>query len=280
MNVDSGRIPLTAIILTLNEQCNIERCLEGLARVDDIAIVDSLSTDDTVNVARKARPDIRIYEHPFEDFGAQRNWALDNVNPIHEWILFVDADEFCDDELLDEIGTFIRQPGVHVGAYVAGRNYFLGRWLKYSTMYPSYQLRLLKPGKVRYRKEGHGQREETDGSLHYLSHGWRHEGFSKGIRQWVARHNEYSSAEVELLLRLRSEPLHLGRLVSRDAIERRRAMKILAARLPMRPVGRFVYVYVLKRGFLDGYPGLLYCCLRIAHDIHIVAKMTERRTLG
>lgn len=280
MNRETGRIPVTAIILTLNEERNISRCLECLARVDDTVIVDSLSADDTLDAARRARPDVRIFEHPFQDFGAQRNWALDNVDPAHEWILFVDADEFCDDALMDEIDVFIRQPDGFVGAYVAGRNYFLGRWLKRTTMYPSYQLRLLKSGHVRYRKEGHGQKEETDGPLQYLLQGWRHEGFSKGVHQWIARHNDYSSEEVELILRLRSDKLQWGGLVSDDAIARRRAWKTLGAKLPMRPLGRFLYTYVLRLGFLDGYPGFLYCCLRVAHDFHIVTKLAEHRYRG
>lgn len=280
MSGETGRIPLTAIILTLNEERNIGRCLEGLARVDDVAIVDSVSTDDTLDAARRARPDVRVYEHPFEDFGAQRNWALDNVSPAHEWVLFVDADEFCDDALMDEIDTFVRQPDGRVGAYIAGRNYFLGRWLKRTTMYPSYQLRLLKHGHVRYRKEGHGQREETDGPLHYLRQGWHHEGFSKGVRQWVARHNNYSTDEVDLILRLREEKLRLSSLFDDDAIARRRAWKIVGARMPMRPLGRFIYTYVFRLGFLDGYPGFLYCCLRVAHDLHIVTKLAERRHRG
>lgn len=277
MTREATRIPVTAIILTLNEEKNIGLCLERLARVDDVVVVDSLSSDDTVAAVRRARPDARIFEHPFRDFGDQRNWALDKTRPKHEWVLFIDADEFCTDALIDEIAEFIGQPGSYVGAYIAGRNYFLGRWLKHSTMYPSYQLRLLKPGFVRYRKEGHGQREETNGPLHYLRQHWRHEGFSKGIHQWITRHNDYSSEEVELILRLRAEKLHLTQLVSTDAIERRRAMKILGAKLPMRPIGRFVYTYMIRGGFLDGYPGFLYCCLRVAHDLHIVAKLSERR---
>ncbi len=191
------RLPITAVILTLDEERNIRECLECLERVDDVVIVDSLSTDETVAAARDARSDVRVFEHPFTDFGDQRNWALDNVQPAHDWILFVDADEFCTDGLLDEIAEFVRTPNAFVGAYVAGRNYFLGRWLKHTTMYPSYQLRLLKAGQVRFRKEGHGQREVTEGPLHFLEGYWRHEGFSKGVHQWVARHNNYSSDEVD-----------------------------------------------------------------------------------
>jgi len=271
-----ARVPVTAIILTCDEAVNMAACLAALARVDDVVIVDSGSADETLAVARAARPDVRIFEHPFRDFGDQRNWALDHTAPRHAWVLFVDADEFCDPELLDEIAALIVNPGDAVGGYVAGRNYFLGTWLRYSTLYPSYQLRLLRLGQVRYRKEGHGQREVTTGQLRYLRHGWRHEGFSKGVHQWVGRHNQYSSDEVDLVARLRLEPLQALECLHQSPVVRRRALKRLGARLPGRPLLRFVYTYLWRRGFLDGRAGWSYCLLRVAHDIHIGIKLRER----
>lgn len=268
--------PVTAIVLTHNEADNIELCLHAMADVDDVVVVDSGSTDATLQLARKARPDVRVFHHAFRDFGDQRNWALDNVEPRFPWVLFVDADEYCDPELLEEVTALISSPGPIIGGFVAGRNYFLGQWLKRSTMFPSYQLRLLKLGEVRFRKEGHGQREVTSGVTTYLRHGWRHEGFSKGVHQWIARHNQYSTDEVELVLRLRQERLSISEMLSRDPIKRRRALKVLAARLPFRAAWRFLYTYVLRLGFLDGEAGLKYCLLRVAHDIHIGVKLRER----
>jgi glycosyltransferase involved in cell wall biosynthesis len=269
-------VSITAIVLTLNEAANIQSCLAALARADDVVIVDSGSRDETLALARVVRDEVRVFEHPFQDFGDQRNWALDNTAPRHPWVLFVDADEVCDPELFDEITTMIDNPGADIGAYIAGRNYFLGRWLKHCTLYPSYQLRLLKLGTVRFRKEGHGQREVTDGPLRYLTHGWRHESFSKGVTEWIDRHNRYSDAEAERLLEGRRQPVAWPELASSDSIRRRRALRTLAARLPFRPTLRFLYSYVACLGFLDGHPGLLYCRLLAAHHIHINAKLAER----
>ncbi len=270
-------IPVTVIILSYNEALNIGRCVSRLSWTDDVVIVDSHSTDGTIELARRARPDVRVLRNAFEDFGQQRNWALDNAEPRHDWILFLDADEFMTPALAREIGEFVRSGPAESGAFVAGRNYFLGRWMKHCTFYPSYQLRLLKRGEVRYRKEGHGQREVTDGPLHYFRNAWRHEGFGKGVHQWIGRHNQYSTDEVDLVVRLRGEPLAAGELFSREPIVRRRALKRLAARVPMKPLTRFCYTYFWRRGFLDGYPGLVFCLLRVAHDIHIVAKIEERK---
>ncbi|NNJ84300.1 MAG: glycosyltransferase family 2 protein [Gammaproteobacteria bacterium] len=272
-------IPVSAIVLTRNETTNIARCLEAMNAIADVVVVDSFSTDDTLSLAETARSDVRIFLNAFKDFGDQRNWALDNCEPKYPWVLFVDADEFCTPAFLDELAAFVAKPEIFVGAFIAGKNYFLGHWLKHSTLYPSYQLRLLKLGQVRYRKEGHGQREVTDGPLHYFIEGWHHNGFSKGVYEWIERHNRYSSHEVALIERLRAERIEWHNVFKwkGDPIARRRALKRLGAKIPLRPLMRFLYAYIWRRGFLDGYPGLLYCLLRVAHDIHILAKLAERR---
>lgn len=270
-------IAVTVIVLTQDEEINIEACLAALERFADVVVVDSGSTDGTLALIREKFPRVRIFEHPFEDFGAQRNWALERTEIPHEWVLFVDADEFMEEALAEEIGTFVQEPGEQVGAFIAGRNYFLGSWLKRSTYFPSYQLRLLKRGEVSFRKEGHGQREVANGPLAYLKESWRHEGFSKGFHQWIARHNEYSTNEVELLVRLRGEKIVWRDLVSRDPITRRRALKVVGAKLPLRPLTRFCFTYFLRLGLLDGRRGLQFCLLRFAHDIHIVSKLAEHR---
>lgn len=271
-------VPVTAIVLTLNEESNITRCLDCLRRADDVVIVDSFSSDGTLAAACRARPDIRVFKHRFENFGDQRNWALGHTAPAHDWILFVDADEFCTDILMDEVNRFIARPGAMVGAYISGRNYFLGRWLKYSTMYPFYQLRLLKLGCVTFEKSGHGQREVVDGGAAYLQASWRHEPFSKGVTGWIERHNKYSSEESLLMLELEREPMAWRRVLASDPVLRRREMKKLSARVPLRPLLRFLYLYILKRGFLDGYAGLIYCSMVMANQIHLSAKIAEQRT--
>jgi glycosyltransferase involved in cell wall biosynthesis len=270
-------IPLTTIVLTQDEEINIQQCLDCLRRVDDVVIVDSGSTDATLNLAAAARPQVRIYSHPFQDFADQRNWALTHTEPKHEWVLFVDADEFCTPELLKEIAGFLADPGIYVGAFISGKNYLLGRWLRHCTLYPAPQLRLLKRGRIFYQKHGHGQREVADGQLVHLRQSWRHEGFSKGVAEWIARHNFYSTQEVDLLLAMRKGVPPWRDAFSRDRVQRGRALKVLSARLPLRPLSTFFYLYVVRRGFLDGYPGFLYCALMMGHHINLMAKSAERQ---
>jgi glycosyltransferase involved in cell wall biosynthesis len=270
------RFPITAIVLTRDEAANIRDCLACLDWAEDVIVVDSFSADDTVARAAAGRPDARVFSHPFRDFAEQRNWALDEAAPRHPWVLFVDADERITPACAEEIGRAVRDAGDRVGFFLCCRYFFLGRWIRHAGLYPSWQLRLLRKGFVRYVKEGHGQREHALGPLGYIREPYDHYGFSKGVAAWVARHNSYSSTEIDLLRRLAEEPLRLRDAWSRDPVVRRRCSKRVAARAtPFRPWLAFFYTYVLRGGFLDGRPGLIFCCLELAHGIHIAAKMAE-----
>lgn len=266
---------VSAIVLTFNEAENIAACMRSLAWVDDCIIVDSGSTDETLAIAKSIRPDVRIFHNPFEDFGQQRNWALDNTSPRYAWILFLDADEESTPTFRDEVQRTLANSGDTVGYYLTYRNMFIGKWLKYSTFYPSWQLRLLRSGQVRYRREGHGQREVTEGPLGYIRQPYDHFPFRKGLAHWLARHNKYSSSECELVQRLRDEPLRGSDLLSRDALVRRRCLKRLAARIWFRPTIRFLYTYVFKWGILDGRPGYIYCRLIAQYEFQLWAKAIE-----
>jgi len=269
--------PVTVIILTHNEERNIGDCVRSVAWAEDVIVVDSGSTDGTVPAATQARSDLRVFQHPFQDFGDQRNWSLDETSPRHNWVLFLDADERCTSELARAISQTVTQDSDVVGYYLCYRNFFLGRWIKRCTRFPTWQLRLLKRGQVRYEKMGHGQQEVTSGRLDYIHQPYDHYGFSQGVSHWIARHNRYSSEEIGLILSLRQQPLALGDLRRSDRMARTRCMKRIAARLPFRPLIGFLYLYVWKRGFLDGYAGLMFCLLRLTHEIHMLVKLEELR---
>jgi glycosyltransferase involved in cell wall biosynthesis len=241
---------------------------------DDVILVDSLSTDDTVAAAKAARSDVRVFQNRFVDFGDQRNWAIDHTQPKHDWVLFLDADERCTPECASAIRCTLDKPTNKVGFFMTCRNMFMGRWMKHCGLYPSWQLRLFKRGQVRYAKEGHGQREVTDGPLGFISTPYDHFGFSKGVEEWTARHEKYAAEEVGLLRQFAKEPLRWGDAVARDPVKRRRFFKRLLARAPgVRPHLRFAYMYFLRAGFLDGIPGFLYCRLYFGHEYRIAKKL-------
>jgi len=271
----SNLCPITAIVLTRDEEVNIRDCLASLSWADDVVMVDSNSTDRTLEMAKGARPDVRVFQRGFTDFGDQRNWALDHAAPRHPWILFIDADERVTPACAAAIRAAVRNPGDKAGFFLTCRNFFMGRWIRHCTLYPSWQLRLLKSGAVRFRKEGHGQREVTDGPLGFIHEPYDHFGFSKGVEHWKARHEGYAANEAELIFRLRAEPLAPRDLLSPDPVVRRRCLKRFAARTPCRPMMRFVYIYLLRLGFLDGYPGLVFARLRAWHERNITARLRE-----
>ena len=163
-------IPVSVIVLTHNEAVNIADCVETLVGVrresssSTPAAPMALWTSCEIGFRRFASFSIR-----FEDFGQQRNWALDHAAVRNDWVLFFDADERCTAECAAAIEKAVAQPDGHDGFFLCYRNMFLGRWIRRSTLFPTWQLRLLRVGKVRYRKEGHGQREVMEGSAGYIT---------------------------------------------------------------------------------------------------------------
>lgn len=261
------------LILTKNEEANISGCLDSVAWCDDVVVLDSLSRDATRQIAEHAGA--RVFERPFDDFGSQRNHALDEIKFKHRWVFHLDADERFNDELKAECERVIQLD--ECSAYfVPNRIIFLGRWIRRSTQYPYPQVRLIKVGEVRFAKAGHGQRE--DEALRPIGHlhvAYDHFNFSKGISEWVEKHNRYSSQEAEAAMESARMPLDWRAGIMGDSMQRKRFLKSLHGRLPGRWLLKFLYLYVLKRGFLDGYPGFAYCLLQAFYDFLIVVKRRE-----
>ncbi|MGF1529887.1 MAG: glycosyltransferase family 2 protein, partial [Puniceicoccaceae bacterium] len=160
--------------------------------------------------------------------------------------------------------------------FVPNRIFFLGKWIKHCTQYPYPQVRLIKLGEVRFAKSGHGQREEAaKRGLGYIQIPYDHFNFSHGVEDWIAKHNRYSGKEAEGLSDLRLEPVK--NVFSKDPIQRKRALKSYFARMPGRPLLKFCYLYFWKRGFLDGYPGLVYCRLQMLYESMISLKTVEKK---
>jgi glycosyltransferase involved in cell wall biosynthesis len=266
---------VTVIVFTLNEEIHLPACLDGLAWCDDVIVVDSLSTDRSLQICRQRGA--RVFQRQFDGFGTQRNWALENTSPKHPWILILDADERVPAEMAQEFSD--RLPGVpdEVGAFrVARRFYFWGRWLRYSSLYPSYMVRLCRAGRVRYVNRGHAETQEVDGETWQLDNDLIDEN-RKGLEEWFSRQNRYSASEAEFELAQERLPWRIADLASADPLVRRGALKRLAASVPGRPVWYFLYSYIIRRGFLDGQPGLIFCLLKSVYQGMIAMKKIEAR---
>ncbi|KRP34890.1 MAG: hypothetical protein ABS34_12130 [Opitutaceae bacterium BACL24 MAG-120322-bin51] len=262
---------VSILILTLNEAPNIAACLESVAWADDVVVLDSFSSDETCAIAESMGA--RVVQRKFDDFGSQRNYALDSIEFKHDWIFHLDADERFNPELQSECERVV---GLEERSayFVPNRIIFLGKWIPRCTQYPFPQVRLIKQGEVRFAKAGHGQREAAaQRGVGHIDVAYDHYNFSKGVEDWIAKHNRYSSEEAQWAAEIERRPL--GECLSKDSMLRKRALKSWFVRMPCRPWIKFFYLYIVKRGFLDGYAGLVYCRLQMMYESMIAIKRAE-----
>ncbi|MDI9432167.1 MAG: glycosyltransferase family 2 protein [Planctomycetota bacterium] len=265
---------VSVLILTLNEEANLPGCLESVGWSDDVVVFDSFSTDRTVEIAESAGA--RVVRRRFDNYAAQRNAALTEVEYKHPWVLMLDGDERISAEARSEIERALTNSNGTTLYRVRRKDMFTGRWLKRSSGYPTWFGRLFRVGRVRVEREINEQ-YHTDGEVGYLENHLIHYPFSKGVAFWLERHNRYSTMEARALVEESRARLGIGGLFSSDPTVRRRAGKQLAYRLPCRPFLVFCYLYFFRRGFLDGMPGLTYCRLRAIYEYMIDLKVRELR---
>lgn len=263
-------------ILTHNEEIDIAACIESALLSDDIIVVDSCSSDRTVEIA--SRYPVRIVQHAFESHGKQRTWMLQSVPALHEWVYILEADERMTPALFAECLQAI-QSQEWIGYYVAERVIFMNRWIRRSTQYPRYQMRLFRKEKVWFTDYGHTEREVCDGPTGFLKETYPHHTCSKGLSRWIEKHNRYSTDEAtETLRQMENGSVNWRHLFfGSSEVERRRALKDLSQRLPFRPLLRFFYMYFLLGGFLDGQAGFAWCTLQAFYEYLILLKVWEMK---
>ncbi|MCS4119410.1 glycosyltransferase family 2 protein [Salinibacter ruber] len=265
---------ISVLILTLNEEVNIGDCLDSVGWTDDVLVLDSGSEDRTVEIAEAKGA--RVLHRPFDNFASQRNYGLQEGNLRHGWVLHLDADERVTPSLRDALQTKARR-GTNRAYRVPSKLMFRDTWLKYSGMYPTYQVRFGRRDALTFTQVGHGQRGELSAEqIGTLDEPLLHYAFSKGIADWVQRHNRYSTDEAVHALEAEGKSTDWTALVWGDSQARRRALKDLSYRLPFRPLLRFFYVYLWRMGFLDGRPGFDYAVLLSFYEYLIGLKRRER----
>jgi glycosyltransferase involved in cell wall biosynthesis len=268
----------SVLILTHNEAANLPACLDALAWCDDIVVIDSGSSDGTVELARARGA--RILSRPFDTFAAQRNFGLDHGALRYEWVLHLDADEVLTREFVAALQQLSVPPGVD--AYrVPSKLILSGQWLRFAGMYPVYQVRIGHRDRLRFKQVGHGQREDVSPDrVELFPEPYLHFSFSHGMRRWLEKHVRYASEEADLMLALRSEVTGSrpdGKR-STDPTERRRMAKAWSAKLPfaLRPALRFIYLYFFRQGFRDGRTGLAYALMMSVYEGMIAVFAYER----
>lgn len=265
----------SVLILTCNEELTLPGCLESLRDCEDVVVLDSFSKDQTKQVAESFG--VRLFQRKFDNYAGQRNYGLNNLEFIYPWIFFVDADERATPELLAEIRMVLSKTSDDTGLFrMRRKDYLQGRWLKHSSGYPTWFGRLVRKGAVLIEREIN-EEYVTEKRIGLLRHHLDHFPFARGMSHWLNKHNTYSTMEADLLYSRQQAPWRMSHLFSRDPAMRRKAMKALVYRMPMRPIVVFLALYLLRGGFLDGRQGLMFCLLRSFYELMINCKVAEMK---
>jgi len=268
------------LIQTYNEALNLPytlASLEGLAT--RVFIVDSGSTDGTQKIAESMGA--TVVHHDWEGYARQKNWAIDNLPFQSEWVLILDADESLTPELKEEIRSVTARDPKQVPEVAFHINrvlIFLGRKIWHCGYYPSWNTRLFRRGKARYEDRAVHEHMIADGQTGYLKHLILHED-RRGLEHFFAKHNRYSTLEAWEIY-ARPEPWPGWRGFVEDRVARRRFGKTrVLPRVPAAWLVRFVFMYLLRAGFLDGRAGWLLCNFIASYELSVQLKLRELRRL-
>jgi len=240
---------LSVIIITLNEERNLRRCLESVRFADEIVLNDTGSTDRTLDIAREFN--CRILEMPFPGFGVAKQKALEAATG--DWVLSIDADEEMDEELQRAVKAAVAG-GEHAGYEIVRKSQFLGRWIMHSGWYPDKILRLFRREQARFTDARVHERAVVDGNIGQLTGHMLHYTYGD-ISQYLKKMDQYST--------LSALTLHKD------------GRRFAASQLLVKPPAFFVKMYLLKSGWRDGLPGLILALLSSFHELVKFAKLWE-----
>lgn len=278
----SATLPVSAIVAVRNEARNLPRCLESLREIGEVYVIDSQSTDATVEIARSFGAEV-VQFHYQGGWPKKRQWAMESLPLTHDWILLLDADESLTPELAKEIRTAIQDPRYN-GYQIALRIYFLGRELRHSGA--SFdKLSLFRRGKGHYEcrlKEQDASMADmevhehvvVDGRSAKLKFPLLHHNVSS-LSHYIRKHDAYSNWEAKVWLNGQAGIDELTPSLTGTQAQRRRWLRRKFFAVPGSPLAFFLYKYFFCLGFLDGIPGLIYCCFQGIQFFHIKAKIYE-----
>jgi glycosyltransferase involved in cell wall biosynthesis len=254
---------LTVIILTFNEERHIKRCIESIRPLaEQIFIVDSSSTDQTVKIARSLGA--QAYINPWVNYASQFNWALDNVPVSGDWVMRLDADEVVSQELARILNKGMSSYAVNVTGLTVNRQiYFLGKWIRHGGIYPLRMLRIWRTGHGRCENRWMDEHIVVKGEIAHIDADIADINLNN-ITWWTDKHNHYASREAVDLLNLEYDFMPHDSVASlrgnKQAGVKRWVKEVMYARLPggYRAFVYFLYRYVIRFGFLDGQAGTAF----------------------
>lgn len=276
----TSKFPISVLIPVKNEAENLRRSLPALSWADEIWVVDSQSTDDTSAVA--AEFGAKLVQFHFNGvYPKKKNWALENLNFAHDWVLIVDADEVAPPELAQEIQARVAANEAD-GFYLNMKYFFLGRRIEHCGYNECWNLRLFKHKLGRYEKmpvpavvrTGDNEAHEhviLNGAVKRLQYELDHHAYPN-LSVWLEKHDRYAAWEAAQRDHFKSDPIPKGLGPGKYF---KRVLRKIYLRLPFRPLIRFVYAYFIRLGFLDGRAGVYFCGLLAFYEFLINAKAFE-----
>jgi glycosyltransferase involved in cell wall biosynthesis len=254
---------LSAFVLTKNEESNLDPCLQSLVPCcDDIHLVDSYSTDRTLEIARKY--DAQIHQHAFEGHTKQRTWALKNLPFRHQWVIALDADHRVTRELRNELVHLFANPPEHIhGLFVKRRQIFRGRWIRFGGYYPKYMLKVFRHDAAFLDDDEFDYRFYVKGATAKLQHDILEENRNEWrISFFVEKHNKFATEQAteEVKRRARGQKYLVSVTPCGNPDQRILWLKTIWYKVPLyvRPFLYFFYRYFLRLGFLDGKEGFIF----------------------
>lgn len=273
----AGRAPVDILIPTFNESVNVPYAIASvIGWASRVFVLDSGSTDRTAEIARELGAE--VVEHPWEGYARQKNWALENLPFQSPWVFILDADESITPALRDEVIRITSQPAEQVresGFYVNRYLVFMGKRIRHCGYFPSWNLRLFKRGAARYEERPVHEHMILQGKEGYLKGLMAHED-RRGLEWYIGKHNRYSTLEAETIFYGQRNGRAMKASPFGNAVERRRFFKNkIYPRLPVKWLGRFVWMYFIRLGILDGMAGLRFCLLISSHELFTTLKLRE-----
>jgi len=241
------RKQLSVTIITLNEERRIEKCIKSVSFADEIIVVDSGSRDQTIEIAENAGA--RVIHQEWLGYGRQKQFAVEQA--ANEWVLCLDADEWLSPELSKSIHSVLEHP--EFSAYqFPRRNRFMGRWLRHGEGYPDWSLRLFDRNHAHWSEDEVHEKVVPDGETGKVSGDLMHES-EETLKQYLAKQDSYTTLQAR---RLRGE----GKESS-------------IIKMVLSPIVRFIKFYLIRRGFLDGAPGLVHILIGCHNSSMKYAKL-------
>lgn len=273
-------VPVSVIVHARNEASNIPFTLASVVGwADEVFVVDSESSDGTADVARSLGATVVSRKCERRGLVEQRNWALDTLPFRNAWVLVLDADEYVEDALKAEVQRLVETDDPERDGYwLRFRLIFMGQWIRRASMYPSWSLRLFRHRVVRYEMRSVNSHPRVAAGREGFLEGHVVNYDRKGFSYYVQRLDEFSSLEAiayEEVLSGRIDRTQVPGKMFGTRAERRRWLKNLAVRLPMRPFVVFLYLYVVRGGFLEGHAGFDFCFMKSIQEWMVNVKRRE-----